>query len=397
MNIKIEGVLDSEKNVVEQLLTIRGLDQEWLNAGPKDLHDGSLMRNFKEGYELLKKHKNGRIVILIDNDTDGITSAAVMLLWLQKTYPQMEIDYVIAAGKTHGIIFDVLPPVEDYDLLIIPDASSSEIEKHKILKEQGKDILILDHHEVEQEENEFAVVINPYHPQCAYPNKGLSGVGVVYKFIEAIDHILQVDNHTEYLDLVATGMVADMIPMTDMETKALVNMGMEVINNPYIIAYLKADGRIKGKPFTPTIVSFYLAPQINAVIRMGTVEDKIELFKAVIGEIESEYVVANIISIKGKQDRGKEPIVTRIVMDLQKSGRDKEKIIFAEVPKRTPSSLTGLIAGQLANLYQRPAIVGRTKEDGNFVGSARSINGSSVENLKDFSEGSGLFNFVAGQ
>ena len=396
MNIKIEGRLNSNTDVVKQLLEIRGLDENWLTADETYLNDGTLMRNFQAGYDLLEKHKNNNVIILIDNDTDGITSAATIYQWLSATYPNMNLDYKIAEGKTHGIIFPILPDSSEYQLLIIPDASSSEVDKHKILAEQGIDILILDHHEISQLDNPYAVVINPHHPECPYPNKTLSGVGVVYKFIEAIDKLNGVDNHTKYLDLVATGLVADVMSMRDLENKALINLGVAQINNPYIKAYLKADGRIKDKPFTPTIVGFYLAPQINALIRMGTTEDKIELFKAMIGEIDAEYVVASIISIKRKQDGAKEPIVTRIVMDLQKSGRDKNKVILAEVPKRTPSALTGLIAGQLASLYQKPVLLGRVNDDGNFVGSARSINGSSVADLKDFSEASGLFNFVAG-
>lgn len=396
MNIKIEGKLNSNKDVVEQLLDIRGLTKEWLNADERHLNDGSLMRNFQLGYDLIEKHKNNNAVIVIDNDTDGITSAATMYQWLKENYPNMKVKYVIGEGKTHGIIEKILPPSEEYQLLIMPDASSSEKDKHEKLHSQGIDILILDHHEITEVKNPFAVVINPHHPDCTYPNKTLSGVGVVYKFIEAIDKIKGIDAHTKYLDLVATGMVADVMSTRDLENKALVNMGLKNIQNPYIDAYLKADGRIKDKPFTPTIIGFYLAPQINALIRMGTLEEKLQLFQAMIGDIDSEYVVASIISIKGKQDRSKEPIVTRIVMDLQKSGRDKQKVIVAEVPKRTPRAMTGLIAGQLASLYQKPVLLGRVTEEGDFVGSARSINGSSVANLKDFSEDSGLFNFVAG-
>lgn len=302
----------------------------------------------------------------------------------------------MAEGKTHGIIEAVLPPINDYDLLIIPDASSSETKKHKKLYEQGKEILILDHHECEDTTEEYAVIINPHHPKCTYPNKDLSGVGVVYKFIEAIDKLIGVDNHTQFLDLVATGMVADVMSVRSMENKALINMGLNNIVNPYIKAYLKADGRVKGKPFTPNVISFYLAPQINALIRMGTLEEKLELCAAMIGAIDAEFVVAKIISIKGKQDRKKDPVFTRIVMDMQKVDRDKNKVLIGELPKHTPTSLTGLIAGQMAGAYEKPTLLGRHLDDGSFSGSIRSISGSSIENFKDFCEESGLFNWVAG-
>ena len=395
MNIRFNGTLHSNDNIVQKILDFNGLSTQWLEAGTNDLLDGSLMRNFEKGKQLLEKHKFNRVVILVDNDADGLTSFATLYQWLKITYPNMELSYVIGEGKVHGIIEEILPPVEDYDLLIIPDASSSEKDKHEALAKESIDILILDHHEISELENDFAVIINPHHPDCPYPNKNLSGVGVVYKFIEAIDKQQNIDNHTQFLDLVATGLVADVMQMS-LENKALINLGLKNIVNPYISAYLKADGRVKGKPFTPTIIGFYLAPQINALIRMGTKEDKLELCRALIGEINAEIVVAKIISIKGKQDRSKEPIVTRIVLNMQKQGRDTKKILVAETPLNAARSLTGLIAGQLASLYQKPTLLGKIDNDNNFVGSLRSLNKSSVENLKDFCEESGLFNWVAG-
>lgn len=396
MNIKIEGTLNDKTDVVQQVLQIRGIDPRWLNADERYLLDGSIMRNFQQGWDLLEKHKEDRVVILIDNDTDGITSAAIMYQWLKISYPNMQISYVIGEGKTHGIIHSILPDPQTYDLLIIPDASSSEVEKHKELFDQNIDILILDHHIISELENPYAIIINPHHPECPYPNKDLSGAGVVYKFISAIDEIRGVDNHTQFLDLAATGLVADVMSILGLENKAIINLGTKQINNPYIKAYLNADGRIKNKPFSATIISFYLAPQINALIRMGSIEDKLNLFKAMIGELSAEYVVADIISLKGKQDRTKEPIVTRIIMNLQKKNKDKNKLIIAETPKHAPRALTGVIAGQLAGLYNKPVLLGRIEEDGNFVGSARSLQKSSVENLKDYCEEYGKFNFAAG-
>lgn len=396
MKIKIEGILKASEDIVEKVLSVRGLPLSWLTAGKESLLDGATMRNFKAGWDLLEKHQEGRTVIIIDNDADGITSFATMYQWLKLTYPKMDVSYVMALGKTHGIVNKIMPDPADYDLLIIPDASSSEIDKHQRLHEQGIDILVLDHHEVEQLENPYAVIINPHHPECPYENKGLSGVGVVYKFIETIDQICGDDNHTQFLDLVATGMVADVMSMKPMENKALINLGLANVQNPYIAAYLKADGRIKDKPFTPMVVGWYLAPQINALIRMGTVEDKLELCQAMIGEIDPEVVVAKIISIKGKQDRKKEPIFTRVVMDLQRAEKDTKNILVGTLPKHSPNPLTGLIAGQLSGAYQKPVLLGRVLDDGSFGGSLRSINGSSVENLKDFCEESGLFNWVAG-
>lgn len=143
MNIRFNGTLNSNEDVLEKILDFHGLSREWLKAGKESLYDGSQMRNFNEAFQLLEKHALNKVVILIDNDTDGFTSAATIFQWLKITYPNMQISYAVGEGKVHGIIEDTLPK-EKYDLLIIPDASSSEIDKHKMLVEQGIDILILD-------------------------------------------------------------------------------------------------------------------------------------------------------------------------------------------------------------------------------------------------------------
>ena len=403
MKLNILGTLDNKENVINQILTYHGLKEDWLTADKSFFHDGRKMRNFQEGYDLLEKHKNGKIYILQDADTDGITSVAVLYLWLQETYPAMQLNYIIPEGKTHGIINDLMPEKEECDLFIILDASSNEVEKHKEYSEIY-DLLILDHHSLSQNavSNDYAVIINPQHPHCPYPNKSLSGVGVVYKFIETIDKINNIDNHTKYLDLVASGQIADVMSLKSYENKAIANIGLNNLLNPFITAYIKADGRLKDKTkLTPIGVSFYLAPIINSVIRIGSLELKTNMFRAMIGEIAAEPVIAEMIKIKGKQDRSKEPIVTRIVLDLQRNGRDKNAVIAAIAPERLPYSMTGLVAGQLAGMYQKPTILVREQIDEetnkvNYIGSARSMNESSVENFKDFCNESELFNWALG-
>jgi single-stranded-DNA-specific exonuclease len=139
-----------------------------------------------------------------------------------------------------------------------------------------------------------------------------------------------------------------------------------------------------------------MAPPINALIRIGEVDNKHDLFSALVGEIEPRTVTADILKIKGKQDRAKEPIVNKIAFELAKSGLDKNKIILGQIPDYAHKSITGLIAGQMANMYNKPTLLGRPDNKGNWFGSARSLNNSNVENLKDFCEESGLFNWVAG-
>lgn len=394
MKINILNTINENEDVFLQILKNKDLSLEWLNAGEQDLLDGKLLRNYQKGKELLLKHinNNSKIGILVDNDYDGISSAAIMYQWIIETFNYQNLIPILTEGKVHGIIESTIP---DIDFLIIPDASSSEIKQHKNLSVRGIEILILDHHEMTQKESEYAIIINPQNPLCEYPNKNLSGAGVVWKFIETIDKENGKDTYKKYTDLAASALIADVMSLKSIENKAIINIGLKNINNIYLKAYLKGDSRVKDKTMNPILISFYFAPQINALIRMGGIEEKKELFEAITGQVPAEPVVAQLIKTKGKQDRKKDSVIPRIVFNLQQQGRDQHKVIIGESPNTLPSSMTGLTAGILANMYKKPCLLGKEKE-GKLIGSLRSLNDSNIENFKDFCEESKLFEWVAG-
>lgn len=111
-------------------------------------------------------------------------------------------------------------------MVIAPDSSSNDYDEHKKLKERGIDVLVIDHHEAEKVSEDACVINNQL---CDYPTKSLSGVGMVYKFCQFIDSIMDTDYADYNLDLVALGMIADMMDMRDFETKHLINRGLEFI------------------------------------------------------------------------------------------------------------------------------------------------------------------------
>ena len=393
MKINVAMELNKSKGAVGSILSHRGLTEEWLSAGEKDLLDGRDMRNFEKAEQLLKENLEKKIAIYVDSDTDGFSSSAIMFAWLADKYGVVP-EVIIPAGKVHGIILDLIP--EDIDLLIVPDASSSEGEIHKILIERGTQVLVLDHHEIDLEGGEHAVIVNPHHPECTYKNKDLSGTGVVYKFIEGVDKNDKVDFYSKHLDLAAIATVADSMSLKSMDNKAIANLGLREINNPYFKEYYNFNTRLASKPFDATLVSFYLVPPINALIRIGEVEDKRDLFFAMAGEAQAQPVVAMIGRIKSKQDRDKTPVITRIALNLAKEDGLKHSAIMTKVPPTAAKAVTGVMAGQLTNIYKRPIFLFREDGEGNLTGSARNPNNSPVSNLKDFCNESGLFNWAAG-
>jgi len=395
MKVQIAQELMPNFSPIEQVLEKRKLDMDWIEADERFFHDGRDLFNYEKGKDFIGDiflKESPKVAIQVDNDADGFTSASAVYLWLKKHRPDLNLQFIITDGKVHGVLEHLVP--DDLDFLIIPDASSSEGKKHKRLAQKGIRILVLDHHEITDYDTP-AIVINPHHKECKYPNKNLSGAGVVYKFIEGFDNDINTDNHSFLMDLVAISTVADVMSLKNYENKALVNKGLKNIQNPLFKSFLLNDFRMRDKNVNPIAVAFYFAPLINAMTRLASAEEKLEVMEAFVGEISPEPTIALMTKIKGKQDRNKESVLPRIVMKLQRGQLDKNKIILTDAPKTLHKAATGLIAGNLASAYQKPTLLGRDKDD-DFVGSIRSINDSNVENFKDFCEESGLFNWVAG-
>ena len=191
--------------------------QMFFNPSKENLHNPLDLDHMEEGFKLFLKHlaAGSKFYYVVDSDADGITSSAVMINYmenhLRKNYPDFTIDYHIPDGKEHGLdtIMSILTSKKLYDIVILPDSSSNDYEYHKVLKDMGYDILVLDHHEAEKY-SEDAIVINNQLSKN-YPNKSLSGVGVVYKFLQYCDSQLNLNGADDYLDLVAVGICGDMI------------------------------------------------------------------------------------------------------------------------------------------------------------------------------------------
>ena len=271
---------------VERVLTNRGIAlaeiNHYLNTTDDDILPPSLIANIKEGAKMLIQHiaNEDPIFIQVDSDCDGFTSAACLINYLNCLFPaytQSKITYRIHTGKEHGIIPDTIP--NNIKMVIAPDSSSNDYEEHTLLKDNGIDVLVIDHHEADKI-SENACIIN--NQLCDYPTKSLSGVGMVYKFCSYIDELLNVDYAEQFLDLVALGMVADMMDLKDFETKHLINKGLSAIRNPFFRGMADKQAFQLRDGITPFGIAFYIAPYINATIRMGTGEEKIILFESML-------------------------------------------------------------------------------------------------------------------
>ena len=403
---------------VEQVLANRGIAPEnvehYLNTTDEDILSPTLIMNIKEGVKVLIKHiaQGDKVLIQIDSDCDGYTSAAALINYLNRLFPgfvQTNVYYRIHTGKQHGILLETIP--DDVKLVIAPDSSSNDYEVHQQLKSKGVDVLVIDHHEADKI-SENAVIIN--NQLCDYPTKSLSGVGMVYKFCSYMDELLNVDYADDYLDLVALGMVADMMDLRDFETRHLITRGLENIRNPYFKGMVDKQAYSLKDGISPIGVAFYIAPYVNATIRMGTQEEKLMLFESMLdyrgyelvpstkrgckGQTETrvEQACRNCTNIKNRQTKARDAALENIERIIKEKNLLENKILAIKLDTfAADRNLTGLIANQLMAKYQRPVLLLNKTADG-WEGSGRGYDKSKFDNLREFLKESGMIMYAEG-
>ena len=398
---------------VEQVLVNRGIPYDqinhYLNTTDNDILDPRLIPHLDEGAKMLIKHisQNDKVLIQVDSDCDGYTSAALLMNYLYCLFPSFvnnNISYRVHMGKQHGIIPDTIP--EDVKLVIAPDSSSNDYEAHEYLNLSGVDVLVIDHHEADHI-SKYACIIN--NQLCDYPTKSLSGVAMVWKFCCYIDMLLKTDHAQKFLDLVALGLVADMMDVRDFETRRLIDKGLQQIRNPYFRGAIDKDQFHFTNEITPIGVAFYIAPLINATTRVGTQEEKLMLFESMLdfrgyelvpstkrgckGQAETrvEQACRNCTNIKSRQTKIRDNSLERIEQIIVNQNLLSNKILIVQLDDLiTDRNLTGLIANQLMSEYQRPVLILNKieNEDGTITweGSGRGYDKSRLKDFRGFLE-----------
>ena len=408
----------------------RGFDyqdiQHYLNTDDTDILPTNLMLNVDNGVKMLVNHisQNDKVLVVADSDCDGYTSTAVLLNYLYCLFPgfvQNNITYRIHEGKEHGVVLNEIP--DDVQLVIYPDAASNNYEEHQYLKQQcGIDILVIDHHEAEKI-SEYACVIN--NQLCEHTTKSLSGVGMVYKFCKHIDYLMDCNYADNFLDLVALGIIADMVSMKDFETKRLVEKGLNNIQNPYFKGMVEKNSFKLGTTPTPIGVAFYVAPYVNATIRVGTQEEKLILLESMLdyqgyelipstkrgckGQTETkvEQACRNCTNIKNRQTNAVDVSLNVIKRIIEEHNLLENKVlaIKLEPEYQVDKRIVGLVANKLMAEYQKPTLLlNRTEHTDEITqvkeiwweGSGRGYDKSKLTSFKDFLQESNLVEYAEG-
>ena len=417
----------TKKTLLEQVFYNRGfktLEEAniYLNTTDENILSPQLIDNISKGARMLISHisQNHDALLQIDSDADGFTSAAILMNYLNRLFPnyaQNHIKYWVHDSKAHGI--DEMGLNDKIKLILCPDASSNEFEKHKELAKKGIDILIIDHHNA-AEVSEYACIIN--NQLCDYPTKSLSGAGMVYKFCSYIDELLGVNYADDYLDLASLGIIADVMDLRDLETKHIISRGLKNIRNPFLKLVIDNDERYfpKGKPVSIKSIAWSIGPLVNAVTRIGTIEEKHLLFESMIeflayeqvpstkrgckGQMETrvEQSVRTCKNIKNRQDKSRDSLVAKVDGMIKEQDLLKNKILIVNLGETlsTTKNIIGLVANKIMSKYQRPTLLLSRIEDeeGNphLSGSGRNYPAPGIESLQHFLLESNLVDFAEG-
>jgi single-stranded-DNA-specific exonuclease len=341
---------------------------------------------------------------------DGYTSASILYLYLKKSFPDINLSYILHnKSKSHGL--SDIDVSHETNLIILVDAGTNDIKECKELKDRGIDVICIDHHISElKTENIFAIVVNNQISEN-YKNKQLSAAGLGWQFCRALDDELWQNYADNYLDLVALGNIADSMDIRSYETRRLIDKGLSSIKNKLFLSLLDKISYSTNNEITIVNMQFYAVPTLNGLLRIGSLEERDILFRAFIETDEefdyqknskSETVKENIynrasrlaINAKSRQNRELDKSLEILNINIVKYKFDKNKILFVNAGD-LDYSLTGLSAMKLASQYNRPCIVLRKNKNG-YGGSGRNLDSCGLDNLKDFLFNTGYFEYCNG-
>lgn len=348
-----------------------------------------------------------RIWVYGDYDVDGITSVAILLLFfsalgVQARYyipDRIKEGYSLNPGAIRSI------HAEGADLIITVDCGISNHDEIRLAKELGMDVIVSDHHEVGNTLPGADAVLDPKRPDCAFPFKDLAGVGITFNLLIAVRKRLKeqgladLPNLKRYLDLVALGTVADIVPLRG-ENRTFVKYGLAELGQdarPGIVALREIAGVKRGVVDSPAI-SFRLAPRLNASGRIGSADRSVRLL------ITDDYTEAlslarDLESENQRRQRMEEEVLRHALTLLEGNGilQDRRSIVLAH--EGWHPGVVGIVASRLVDRYCRPVVLMSLK-DGLAKGSARSVGGfhlyQGLSTLEELMLGFGGHKYAAG-
>ena len=368
------------------ILVERGFDdfekaKKYFRPQLSDLHDPWLMKDMDKAVQriLTAFEKKEKILVFGDYDVDGTTSVACMYKFLCKIYEPDLLDFYIPHRYREGYGVSKMgidfAKENNFSLIISLDCGIKSVDLIAYAKDIGIDFIVCDHHLPDDEIPAAIAILNPKQKDCNYPYKELCGCGVGFKLITALASQLNIDeeHYFCYLDLVATAIAADIVPMTG-ENRILAYYGLEKINsvpNAGIKALIFLGG-IQKKLSINNVV-FVIAPRVNAAGRMDDAKKAVQLF--IEDDYDKAFEFAEMLHSDNTDRKEADSSITAEALEIINTNialqNKKTTVVFRD---HWHKGVVGIVASRLIETYYRPTVV-LTESSGIATGSARSVPG----------------------
>ena len=374
----------SINSILCQILTQRGIKtfetaKDFFRPNLNQLHDPWLMKDMDKAVQRIETafKKNEHILVFGDYDVDGTTSVASMYQFLKKIYSN--VDYYIPHRYKEGYGVSKMgidfAKENNFTLIISLDCGIKSADLIAYAKDLGIDFIVCDHHLPDAILPPAVAILNPKQIDCNYPYKELCGCGVGFKLMQALadKFKLEPESYLYYLDLVATAIAADIVPING-ENRTLAYFGLErVNNNPSVgIKTLMQLAAVKDKMTISNLV-FIIAPRINAAGRMDDAKKAVQLF--IEQDVEQALAYAKILQSDNLDRKEADASITAEALSIIENSNDattrKSTVVYREYWHK---GVVGIVASRLIESYFRPTVV--LAKSGEIVaGSARSVPG----------------------
>jgi len=382
---------------ISAMLERRGIQkdkiEDFLSENPRETYDPMLFKGLDEAANIILRNLDeGReIVIYGDYDADGVTSTALLCdvfrNFSHKIYFYVPSRFVDGYGL-NNLALDKIAKDHPGCLIVTVDCGSTSFDEVNYAKSLGLDIIVSDHHNFEDDRTPDCLILNPKLAGNEYPFKHLSGCGVAFKLAQGIERICTAKGDNRFtklhlhdlLDLVAISTIADVVPLIG-ENRSLVKYGLKVINErrrrglAALLDVLDIDDKVCSDN-----IAYILAPNINALGRMGTAALGVELLDGTGKSMAELYDLATTMVENNKIRRAEQDKTAKLCYEQIEGRSCGENFIIIKAPG-AHEGVAGIVAGNLKEKYYRPVFILTPNEDGCLKGTGRCIPGINLHEL----------------
>lgn len=373
--------------LIVMLLVQRGIEtfeaaRQFFRPSLADLHNPYLMKDMDKAVARIETAiaNAENILVFGDYDVDGTTAVSLVSSYLKSFYPNVATYIPDRYNEGYGVSYQGIDFADDngFSLIIALDCGIKSIDHVAYAKAKNIDFIICDHHRPGDILPEAVAVLDPKRTDCDYPYDELCGCGVGFKLIQALaqNRNQTVEDLVPYMDLVATAIAADIVPMTG-ENRVLAKFGLEVINSsprPGIKALVQ---NVKKKTLTITDVVFIIAPRINAAGRIKHGNEAVALLTEY--DLEQAEFFASEIEQHNSDRKDLDKQITAEALSQITENNETKKFTTVVYQENWHKGVIGIVASRLTETYYRPTIV-FTKSGDKLAASARSVKDFDIYN-----------------